>query len=294
MPQKRKGRPGPPSGSATDSPPRVAAQVHAPAAPHSDTPAPEDTLAQGESSPADQGLPFPIVAIGASAGGIEAIRALLEALPADTGMAFVILQHLSPTHGSMLAEILSRATRMPVREARSDMAVERDHVYVIPPNRMLAYERGMLELSPREGAPGHNRPIDDFMRSLAENHAHKSIGVVLSGTANDGTLGLQEIKGAGGITFAQDATAEQASMPRSAIAAGVVDFVLPPDEIARELRNDPRTADIFIVAVTGYGRDDDRARSSLAGIDVHMTKPVDIDALMEQIANRRSRATGKG
>ena len=144
-------------------------------------------------------IAFPIVAIGASAGGIEATTRLLEALPVDTGMAFVIIQHLSPAHESMLAEILGRTTRMKVAEATEGIAIEPDHVYVIPPNRTLAVADGVLKLSPRTEQRGQSRPIDEFMR------------------------------------FAQDTTAEQSSMPRSAIAAGVVDFVLPPDEIAREL-----------------------------------------------------------
>ena len=183
----------------------------------------------------DRSLPFPVVAIGASAGGIEAVTALVKKLPADTGMAFVVVQHLSPAHESMLTEILGRATRLPVSEVKDDTAVEPDHVYVIPPNKTLAFGKGVLHLSARMEMRGQPRPIDLFMRSLAEEHGHKAIGVVLSGTGSDGTLGLEEIKAAGGITFAQDSTAEQTAMPRSAIAAGTVDFVLPPDEIAREL-----------------------------------------------------------
>ncbi len=186
-------------------------------------------------TPPNGGLPFPIVAVGASAGGIEALTELLRALPADTGMALVVIQHLSPTYESRLPEILGRATQLPVSEVKGDTAVEVGHVYVIPPNRDLVFESGMLKLAPRSPLRGQARAIDRFMRSLAEGHGHKSIGVVLSGTANDGTAGLEEIKAAGGISFAQDATAEQTGMPRSAIAAGAVDSVLPPAEIAREL-----------------------------------------------------------
>jgi two-component system CheB/CheR fusion protein len=188
-----------------------------------------------EQATPDASHAFPIVAIGASAGGIEAFTSLLKALPTDTGMAFVIIQHLSPTHESILSGILGRATKMPVAEITHDAAVEPNRVYVIPPNHSLALAEGRLQLLARTEVRGQARPIDHFMRSLAAEHGHKSIGVVLSGTASDGTLGLEEIKAAGGITFAQDVTAEQASMPRSAIAAGAVDFVLPPDEIAREL-----------------------------------------------------------
>ena len=180
-----------------------------------------------------EGVSFPIVGIGASAGGLEAFTQLLKALPADTGMAFVLVQHLAPTHASALAEILSRATKMPVMEVHDDATVEPNHVYVIPPDRSMIIVRGALQLLPREG--GVHRPVDQFFRALAEDRRHQAIGVVLSGTATDGTLGLEAIKGEGGITFAQDATAQHEGMPHSAIASGCVDFVLPPDGIAREI-----------------------------------------------------------
>jgi two-component system CheB/CheR fusion protein len=177
---------------------------------------------------------FPIVAIGASAGGLDAFESLLRAVPPRTGMAFVVIQHLSPTHASMLSEILGRATEMAVTQVDKKARVEPNHVYVIPPNGNLVYANGALEVVPR-AERGAQRPIDHFMRSLAEAHGHLAIGVVLSGTASDGALGVQEIKAVGGITFAQDATAEQLGMPRSAVATGAVDFVIPADEIGREL-----------------------------------------------------------
>ena len=149
---------------------------------------------------------FPIVGIGASAGGLEAYIQLLKALPADTGMAFVLVQHLAPTHESALVEILSRTTRMPVTEVRDEATVEPNHVYVIPPNRCMGISGGKLELAPREKA-GNVRVIDHFLRALAEDSRHLAIGVILSGTASDGTLGLEAIKAEGGITFAQDDTA---------------------------------------------------------------------------------------
>lgn len=183
--------------------------------------------------PGDQAA-FPIVGVGASAGGLEAFTQLLQALPTDTGMAFVLVQHLAPTYPSALAEILSRATTMPVTEVHDEPTVEPNHVYVIPPDRSMIIARGTLQLLPREGR-GVHRPVDQFFRSLAEEHHHRAIGVVLSGTASDGTLGLEAIKGEGGITFAQDATAQYEGMPHSAIASGCVDLVLPPDEIAREI-----------------------------------------------------------
>ncbi|HEV8458110.1 MAG TPA: chemotaxis protein CheB, partial [Methylomirabilota bacterium] len=179
--------------------------------------------------------PFPVVGIGASAGGIEAVKQVLQALPVDTGMAFVLVQHLDPTHASMLTEILSRATSMPVSEVTDQMAVEPNHVYVIPPGMNMAISQGTLRLSPREEIPGQHRVVDHFLHSLAEDQGHKAIGVILSGSATDGTLGLEAIKAEGGITFAQDDTAQHKSMPRSASAAGCVDFVLPPDQIGQEI-----------------------------------------------------------
>ena len=180
-------------------------------------------------------LPFPIVGIGSSAGGLEASTQLLRALPANTGMAFVLIQHLSPSRVSMLPEILGRATTMPVRSIENGLAVEPDHVYVIPPDSSVELRSGTLRLRPRERSDGHYRPVDRFLRSLAQEQGHLAIGVILSGTANDGTAGCEEIKAEGGVTLAQDESAQQEGMPQSAAATGCVDFVLPPDQIAREL-----------------------------------------------------------
>jgi two-component system, chemotaxis family, CheB/CheR fusion protein len=198
-----------------------------------ESPPKEDDVVAGLDEPAS-GAPFPVVGVGASAGGLEAFTQLLKALPADTGMAFVLVQHLAPSHASALAEILSRATKMPVTEVRDEPIVEPNHVYVIPPDRSMIIVRGALQLFPREGR-GAPHPIDQFFRSLAVEQRHRAIGVVLSGTATDGTLGLGEIKAEGGITFAQDETAQHEGMPHSAIASGCVDFVLAPAEIAREI-----------------------------------------------------------
>ena len=179
------------------------------------------------------GAAFPIVGVGASAGGLEALTELIKTLPANTGMGFVLVQHLAPTHVSALAEILARATGMPVVEVQAETPVEPNHVYVIPPDRGMIIVQGVLQLLPRER--GLHRPVDQFFRSLAEDLRHEAIGVVLSGTATDGTLGLEAIKGEDGITFAQDATAQHEGMPHSAIASGCVDFVLPPEGIAQEI-----------------------------------------------------------
>jgi two-component system CheB/CheR fusion protein len=180
-------------------------------------------------------LSFNIVGIGASAGGIEALSQLLQALPVDTGMAFVIVQHLDPSHSSMLAEILGRRTSMAVVECADMTPIETNHVYVIPPGKDMTVTDGHLQLAPRSAGRGQHRPIDLFFRSLAEREGFRAIGVILSGSSSDGTLGLEEIKAVGGITFAQDDTAEHATMPRSAIAAGCVDFVLAPADIAAEI-----------------------------------------------------------
>ena len=182
-----------------------------------------------------KGAAFPIVGVGASAGGLEAIQDLLRALPADAGMGLVIVQHLSPTHESMLRDILARATPMPVVEVKDEPTVKPNHVYVIPPNRSMGIANGVLSLLPRAEGGMQHRPADQFFTALAEDMRHRAIGVVLSGTGMDGTRGLQAIKAEGGITFAQDGSAQQDSMPRSAIAAGCVDFVLAPRDIAKEL-----------------------------------------------------------
>ena len=179
---------------------------------------------------------FPIVGIGASAGGLEAFSQLLRNLPQKTGMAFTLVQHLDPKYGSILPETLSRVTKIPVREAADNMVVEPDHVYVIPPNTPLAILHGVLHLIAGTLTPGQHTPIDYFLRSLAQDRGPKAIGVILSGTASNGAQGLEAIKAAGGITFAQDEkSAKFAGMPQCAIAAGCVDLILPPRAIASEL-----------------------------------------------------------
>ncbi|CRI63479.1 putative regulator protein containing CheR-and CheB-like domains [Thiocapsa sp. KS1] len=179
---------------------------------------------------------FPIVGIGASAGGLDAFRGLLHHLPTRTGMAFVLIQHLDPAHPSLLVELLAEATRMPVREAMDGEQVEPDHVYVIPPNCLLGLHHRRLLVMARQEERGLHLPVDGFLQTLADDLGPKSIGVVLSGTGSDGTHGLKAIKAAGGMTFAQDEqSAEHFGMPGSAIAAGCVDLVLAPPEMACEL-----------------------------------------------------------
>ena len=176
---------------------------------------------------------FAVVGVGASAGGLNAFTRLLGHLPSDTGMAFVLVSHLSPHHASALTELLGSHTTMPVVEAMHGATVAPNHVYVIAPNTDLELRQGQLLVKPREG--GTHLPVDCFFRSLASEWKTQAIGVVLSGTASDGTAGLQAIKSEGGITFVQDASAQFESMPRNAQAAGGVDFVLPPEKIAEEL-----------------------------------------------------------
>jgi two-component system, chemotaxis family, CheB/CheR fusion protein len=181
-------------------------------------------------------LPFPVVGIGASAGGLEAFRQLLEQLSPDSGMSYVLVQHLDPTHASSLAGILAQKSPIPVQEVHNGIRLELDCAYVIPPNASMTLMDGHLRLTPRQIGRGIPMPVNDFFRSLAESQGRRAIGVVLSGTATDGAMGLEAIKGAGGITFAQtEESAKFDGMPRSAIATGCVDFVLSPGDIAKEL-----------------------------------------------------------
>ena len=212
-----------------------------------------------EEVPASSGASFPVVGVGASAGGLEALTQLLRALPVDTGMGFVIVQHLAPGHASSLSDILSRATKMPVSAVRDEPEVLPDHVYVIPPGRDMIISGGKLRLLAQERQT-QRRGIDQFFTSLARDSGHRAIGVVLSGALNDGTLGLEAIKAEAGITFAQNDSAQHDSMPRSAVASGCVDFVLSPEKIAAELARiarhpavapDPNAADAL---VPGHGR----------------------------------------
>jgi two-component system, chemotaxis family, CheB/CheR fusion protein len=179
---------------------------------------------------------FPIVGIGASAGGLKAFTQLLEQLPTNTGMAYVVIQHLDPSHASLLPLLLARVTTMPVHEGQDDMVVEPNQVYVIPPQADMVLLQGTLILQPRSQESGQHFAINTFFRSLAHERKRQAIGVLLSGTATDGTVGLQIIRAEGGITFAQEKhSASFPQMPLHAIAAGCVDHVLPPGEIARAL-----------------------------------------------------------
>ena len=181
---------------------------------------------------------FPVVAIGASAGGLTAFKTFLSAIQKEPGMAFLFVQHLDPDHESLLPEILQKVTKMPVVEMSEKTKIEPNHVYVMPSNKLMSASDGKLQLIDRPEKKKLERvlPIDLLFSAVTEVYESHAIGVVLSGTASDGTKGLKTIKDGGGITFAQDIeSAEYNGMPGSAIHAGVVDFVLPPEEIPKKL-----------------------------------------------------------
>ncbi len=181
---------------------------------------------------------FPVVGIAASAGGLAAFTQLMSHLAVDTGMAFVLIQHLEPDRQSLLSELLTKVTKMQVCEAQHGMAVEPNRVYTIPPNTKMVLLDGVLQLSPREKVFGKYMPGDALFTSLAADRGHQAIAVVLSGGDGDGSLGLTAIKVAGGVTFAQcEGTAKVDSMPNTAVATGNVDFTISPEEIAQELLN---------------------------------------------------------
>jgi two-component system CheB/CheR fusion protein len=177
-----------------------------------------------------------VVGIGASAGGLEAFTELLRYLPIETGLAFVFVQHLDPHHSSQLVQILTRETAMSIKEASDGELLRPNQIYIMPPNCEMTLEKGALRLWPRPENRGRNLPIDRFFTSAAEEQGSSAIGVILSGTASDGTRGMNAIKEKGGITIAQDErSARYSSMPSNAISSGNVDFVLTPREIAQEL-----------------------------------------------------------
>jgi two-component system CheB/CheR fusion protein len=191
--------------------PRAAAQAKAPPA---------------EEAPPKTNAAFPIVGIGASAGGLEALETFLRHVPKSSGVAFVVIQHLDPTHKGMLVELLQRSTAMPVAQVMDQLRVEPDHVYVIPPNKDMSILHGTLHLLPQASPRGLNLPIDFFFRSLAEDQQERSIGVILSGMGSDGTLGLRAIKEKAGAAFVQSLTsAKFDGMPRSVIDSGLADVV---------------------------------------------------------------------
>jgi two-component system CheB/CheR fusion protein len=199
---------------------------------------------------------FPIVAIGASAGGLQPLSALLDSIPAGSGMAFVVVTHLDPSRESHLPELLSRRTKMPVRHVQNGEEIRPDHVYVMQPNASLTIEKGVLHV---EALPQTSRPklIDLFMGSLARDQKARSVAIVLSGLDADGTIGLKQIKVEGGMVMVQDPrSAEYDDMPQNAVATGLADFVLPVEQMGPTLLNYARNAGL---------QDDEPQRSFPAG-----------------------------
>ena len=192
-------------------------------------PAPADALLE-------EGLPPrpgpPVAGMGASAGGLDAFKKFFTVMPADSGVAFVLIPHLDPKHESLMVELISRHTSMPVQEAADGMAVEANHVYIIPPNKYMTMSRGVLRLTGPVERAGPQTSIDLFLRSLAEDKEEKAICIILSGTGAHGTLGLKAVKAAGGMAMVQDpATAVYPLMPQSAVSTGLADYVLPVEQM---------------------------------------------------------------
>jgi len=187
-------------------------------------------------APLKQSTDCPVVAIGASAGGLDAFRTLLSTLPANSGMVFLLVQHLDPTHASMMVDLLSPHVPMPIAEARDGAQLEPNHIYVIPPGRYLSVGGRAIRLSSPPRSAGVRMPFDFLLRSLADEFGDHAVCIILSGTANDGSVGATAIKAAGGLVIAQEPSeAEYDGMPRSAIAAGAVDLVLPLAKIPQAL-----------------------------------------------------------
>src|SRR5712692_4898812 len=209
---------------------------------------------------------FPIVGIGASAGGVEALEGLFRAMPADSGIAFVVVTHLAPKRESMLPEILARDTRMPVLTAEHDQSVRRSHVYVAPADAVLHTQKGCLRL--RETADRERTPIDSFFAALAEDQGEFAIGIVLSGAGSDGTLGIKAIKEHGGLTLAQGpdhSGPRHTGMPDSAIASGVIDLVLPVETMPAQLTSYVRSFQVLDKAVE-KGEEPEAARRTICAV----------------------------
>ncbi|MDW7773669.1 MAG: chemotaxis protein CheB [Desulfobulbaceae bacterium] len=182
------------------------------------------------------GKPLPIVGIGASAGGLEAFEAFFAAMPPDSGIAFVLVSHLDPNHVSIMPELIRKRTKMQVLQIKDGMRVQPDTVYVVPPNQDLSILNGVLQLMEQSKPRGANLPIDGFFQALARDQGANAVAIIFSGTGADGTLGVKAIKGEGGMVMVQDeGSAKYDGMPRSAIATGLADYILPPAEMPGQL-----------------------------------------------------------
>jgi two-component system CheB/CheR fusion protein len=184
----------------------------------------------------------PVVGVGASAGGLEAFEQFFANMPLDIGMAFILVPHLDPGHASMMTELLRRVTKLEVNEAVDGTKVKPNCIYVIPPNKEISITHGRLSLEPLKRVLGVRLPIDSFFRSLADDRGEMAIGVILSGTGTDGTLGIRAIHGAGGTVMVQTpSSAKYAGMPESAVQTGLVDYILPPEKMALQLKDFSKT-----------------------------------------------------
>lgn len=193
----------------------------------------ENSEDSNQRAPEDES--FPIVGIGASAGGLEALRALLDAAEDDCGMAFIVVVHMSPQSPSLLPDLLGRVSSIPVSFAEDGNPIEPNHIYVIPPNKDISVFKGQIQLLEREGK-GVHLPIDHFLRSLAQDQGSKAVAIILSGTGSDGTLGIKEIKANEGLVMVQsEESAGYGGMPRSAINTGLVDIISPPEMLLQKL-----------------------------------------------------------
>lgn len=221
-------------------------------------------------------MPVPFVGVGASAGGLEALIELLSNLAADAGLAYLVVQHLDAGHSSMLADILSKKTALPVSEATQNVLIEANHVYVIPPNTSMTVADNQVLLKPRQKL-GSPMPVDDLLESLAA-HGADVVGVILSGSGSDGALGMQAIKERGGITFAQDAaSARFYGMPQAAIDLGCVDFVLTPKQIAQHIQRLGRRAGLTATRATPVAEPLAVDDEHLGDIFRHLRNACDID-----------------
>ena len=197
---------------------------------------PASAKAKAKKSAAPRDESFPILGLGASAGGLEALKQFFEAMPPDSGMAFLVLTHLDPDHTSILPELVQRYTSMEVKAAEDKTKVSPNRVYVAPPNKDMALLKGEILLLDPESPRGHRLPIDFFFRQLAQDQGDRAGCIILSGTGSDGSLGLRDIKGAGGLVMAQElSSAKYDGMPSSAMGTGLVDLVLPPDQMPAKL-----------------------------------------------------------
>ena len=246
---------------------------------------------------------FPVVGIGASAGGVEALELFFAAMPAENGMAFVVVMHLDPTHESWLTDIIGRRTSMPVGAARDDEAIEPQRVYVLPPGAVLTISEGRLRLRDRGAGAGERASVDIFFNSLAEDCGENAVGIVLSGSGSDGTLGIKAIKENGGLTLAQGSNRTEPrfkDMPESATATGLVDLVVPveqmPERLLHVLRSETpveseriaaATAKIYEILRNRIGHDFSEYKDKTFGRRVQRRMQVlqltDIDAYLERL-----------